>query len=259
MRKTWDPEKKWLTLKKMTEEERKKWRFDFGEAIGMLALKEWYPAITHGHEGYATTYNFPIRIKFIENFEAPKDKVEEWGTFINIPEFVKSAKELEEEGVRAIVTDCGLTGAIQKELSNSVNIPVFTSSLLLVPLISKTLKDGQKVGILTASSRILTAQNKRILKNCGIDESIPIVIAGMSESDYAETWWSQLDLDFDRKKVEEAIVSVAKKMVSENPDIGAIVCECTEMPPYSEAVRRATSLPVFDSVDVVRFVHGAVK
>ena len=46
-------------------------------------------------------------------------------------------------------------------------------------------------------------------------------------------------------------------MVSENPDIGAIVLECTEMPLYAKAIREATGLLVFDSVSLVEYVHTA--
>ena len=98
-----------------------------------------------------------------------------------------------------------------------------------------------------------------LLRECGVDESIPIVISGMSESGYCEIWWSQLNQGFNKKKVEEAIVEVALKMISDEPNVGAIVCECTEMPPYSKAIRNATGLPVFDAVDMVNYVYSLVK
>ena len=126
-------------------------------------------------------------------------------------------------------------------------------------MIFRTLKKGQKVGIITASAELLTWWDNMLLREFGVDESIPIVISGMSESKYCETWWSQLNQGFDKKKVEEAIVKVALKMISEESKIGAIVCECTKMPPYSEAIRNATDLPVFDAVDMVNYVYNLVQ
>jgi len=256
----WDPKKAHPVLREIKENER--WQFDFGESIGMLAFGQWFPALSHGHQSYMTTYNFPIRLKFVESPLPPDDidkekekKYRGW----NLPEWIKRAKELEEEGVRAIVTGCGITGTMQRELSNSVNIPVFTSTILFVPLIFRTLKKGQKVGILTVSAELLIRWDNMLLRECGVDESILIVISGMSESDYCETWWSQLNQDFDKKKVEEAIVKVALRMISEEPEIGAIVCECTEMSLYSKAIRNATGLPVFDAVDMVNYVYSLVK
>ena len=115
------------------------------------------------------------------------------------------------------------------------------------------------MGILTASSKLITRWDNMLLKECGVSESIPLVISGMTESEYCETWWSQLNYGFDKKKVEEAIVKVVLKMISEEPGIGAIVCECTEMPLYSKAIKSVTGLPVFDAVDMVNYVYSLVK
>ena len=77
----------------------------FGEAIGIIVWRSRYPALIHGHHNYATTYDFPMHIKFIENWRSPEDKMEEWAGS-NLPEYIKCAKELEAEGVAAICTKC---------------------------------------------------------------------------------------------------------------------------------------------------------
>jgi Asp/Glu/hydantoin racemase len=46
--------------------------------------------------------------------------------------------------------------------------------------------------------------------------------------------------------------------VAAHPDLGAIVLECTNMPPYAGDIRRATGLPVFDIVSLVTLVHTAL-
>lgn len=233
---------------------KKRRKFDFGEQVGILVFQEWYPYIREGHESYLSTYDFPIRLKFVKNYLSTKK-----GELFNTSKFIEKARELEQEGVRAIVSGCGITALIQKKLSNSVNVPVFTSTLLFVPLISKTLKKEEKVGILTISSEMLFAQNKKILRNCGISEEVPIVIKGMRESSYSKAWYSQWNEGFDEEKVEEAIVKAAEEMVFQNSGIGAIVLECTEMPPFSESIRETTGVPVFDSVDMVKFVHNTIR
>jgi Asp/Glu/hydantoin racemase len=40
--------------------------------------------------------------------------------------------------------------------------------------------------------------------------------------------------------------------------VGAIVLECTNMPPYTADIQRATGLPVFDVVSLVHLVHDSV-
>ena len=41
-------------------------------------------------------------------------------------------------------------------------------------------------------------------------------------------------------------------------EVGALVLECTNMPPPRADVPRATGLPVFDIVSLVRMVHHAL-
>ncbi len=251
-------------------------KFDFGEAIGIIANKAWYPAIIKGHHMYASTYDFPVRIKFIENYWI-KPEGEADLPQVNLLECIKCAKDLENEGVKAITSYCGLTGGIQEELANAVGIPVFSSSLLIVPLALRMIGKGKKVGILTDTSAYLLRDNCKVLRGCGIDVASPrIVIKGMMQSDYRDIWvtqyygeqkeefkdyWKMGPIEeigeFNFQKVEQAIVSVAEKMVSENPDIGAIVLECTEMPLYAEAIREGTGLLVFDSVSLVKYIHAA--
>lgn len=241
-------------------------KFDFGESIGIIVWKDWYPALIHGHHNYATTYDFPVRFKFLETYRIPNNQWDE-GSQWNLPGYIKCAKELEEEGVSAICTNCGLTGNIQEDLANAVEIPVFTSSLMQVPFVSYSLKKGKKVGIMVAEAGLARADDYKMLRACGIDESTPYVLVGMDESEDVEIWNSQFfpgledeypGVDFDPKKVEDVMVSEARKMLLENPEIGAIVLECTEMPLYAAAVREATGLLVFDSSTMVRYIYHAI-
>ena len=57
----------------------------------------------------------------------------------------------------------------------------------------------------------------------------------------------------------EEHVRVARRLVSAHPDLGAIVLECTNMPPYAADVQRVTGLPVFDIVSLVTMAHGALR
>src|SRR5437773_2724241 len=55
-----------------------------------------------------------------------------------------------------------------------------------------------------------------------------------------------------------AAVQVARRLVAEHPDIGALVLECTNMPPYTADIQRETGLPVFDIVSLVTLAHRAL-
>ena len=45
----------------------------------------------------------------------------------------------------------------------------------------------------------------------------------------------------------------------EHPDVRAILMECTELPPYSDALRQATGLPVCDAITCCIFFMSGVQ
>jgi hypothetical protein len=55
------------------------------------------------------------------------------------------------------------------------------------------------------------------------------------------------------------MAAAAAALRQEHPDIGAIVLECTNMPPYADAVRRACiGVPVFDVVTLLSHAWQAI-
>ena len=55
------------------------------------------------------------------------------------------------------------------------------------------------------------------------------------------------------------MVAVAEELVNENPEIGAIVLECTDLPPCAPAIRASTGLAVFDIVTLLKMVYDAIS
>jgi len=230
-------------------------KYYYGEAIGVILYDTLTPRIP-GDVGNATTFDFPVRLKYVKGLDWKKVmKPDRPGV---LPLLIKAAKELEKEGVKAITTSCGFTAVFQEELANAVNIPVFTSSLIQVPMVHRMLGDEKKVGIITANSRALSEEH---FKGAGIDKSIPMAIVGIEEG---EEWHrhgleSPKDIQtIDPEKVATEVVVAAKRLISENPDVGAIVLECTQLPSYALAVQKATGLPVFDIYTLTNMVYDAL-
>lgn len=228
----------------------------YGAPIGILLLDTRYPRVP-GDVGNATTFNFPVVYKIIKGAYGKKVVETPFEDPKLLESFVKGAQELEREGVKAITTDCGFLALFQKELSSAVSIPIFTSSLMQVPLVYGMLRKDKKVGVITFQKRSLT---KKHLEAVGI-EFTPIVIYGMDE---CSEWHHCLPsspskpIEFDVNKMESEVVEVAKTMIRENPDIGAIVLECVNMPPYAYAVQKATGLPVFDITTLIKYVYSGL-
>ena len=49
------------------------------------------------------------------------------------------------------------------------------------------------------------------------------------------------------------------KKVKRQSKIRAVLLECTELPPYADAIREATNLPVLDSITLVDFFHAGIS
>jgi hypothetical protein len=224
----------------------------YGFTIGILMLDTRFPRVP-GDMGNATTFPFPVRYHRVEG--ADPDRVVRRGATGLLDAFVAGARALEREGVGAITTNCGFLVTFQRELAAAVSVPVFTSALLLVPLVHRMLPPGRRVGIMTVNAATLGPEH---LAGAGIGPDVPIAVAGLeTEKEFTRVLLGdEVELDVDAARDEHE--QVARRLVAEHPDVGAIVLECTNMPPYTAVVQRATGRPVFDIVSLVRVVHDGL-
>ena len=224
----------------------------YGFAVGILMLDTRFPRIP-GDMGNAATFPFPVRYYRVTG--ADPDLVVRRGAAALLPAFVEGARALEREGVGAITTNCGFLAKFQDALAAAVRVPVFTSSLLVVPLVHRMLAPGQKVGVMSVDASSLTPEH---LAGAGIGPDVPLVIVGMeTEKEFTRVMLgNELELDVDLAREEH--VRVARRLVTDHPDVGAIVLECTNMPPYTADIQRVTARPVFDVTTLVRMVHDAL-
>jgi len=227
----------------------------YGEAIGIIMQKEvGWPRIP-GDVGNAFSFGFPVKYKAVKGFGV-KEIVTPNPTPRAEKMLVDAAVELESEGVRAIVGGVGYMIIFQEALANAVDIPVFSSSLLLTPIVSRTLAKGKRVGILTINAKALT---ERHLKCAGLDESMAIAIQGLdSLPEEMARYQNRLDPEERLKTMENNLTYAAERMVSEYPDLGALIFECTCFPPAAPAVQKATGLPIYDVVTLANFAHDVV-
>ena len=65
--------------------------------------------------------------------------------------------------------------------------------------------------------------------------------------------------DLDVALVERDVVEAGKERVAGNPDIGAIVLECTNMPPYAAALQAAVGLAVYDVYAMIAWFHAGLR
>ena len=224
----------------------------YGFTVGILMLDTRFPRIP-GDMGNATTFPFPVRYHRVSG--ADPDLVVRRGAEGLLPAFVAGAQALEREGVGAITTNCGFLIKYQDQLARAVRVPVFTSSLLLVPLVYRTLPAGQRIGLMTVNASTLTPAH---LTAAGIGPEVPLAVVGMeTEKEFTRALLdNELELDVDLAREEH--IRVARRLMAAHPDIGAIVLECTNMPPYTADIQRETGRPVFDVLSLVTMFHAAL-
>ena len=227
---------------------------NYGQHIGVLMLDTAFPRLP-GDIGNAASFDFAVKFKVVKGalpqLVNNKDPAEAL-----LPLFVKAARELESEGVRAITTSCGLLASFQSELSAAVSVPVFTSTLMLVPLCWQLTGTKKPVGIMTIRKSSLT---DRQCRGAGWSQNdIPVCIMGMdSRKHFTEVYADNgklLNLETLEGEVREASV----KMMADHPEIGSIVLECTNLAPFSQLIRQASGRPVFGMNDLLQFIHRCV-
>src|SRR5215475_5741206 len=180
----------------------------YGFTVGILMLDTRFPRIA-GDMGNAATFPFPVRYHRVTG--AAPDLVVRRGAAALLPAFIEGARALEREGVGAITTNCGFLAKFQDALTAAVAVPVFTSSLLLVPIVHRMLAPGRRVGIMTVNSATLQAEH---LSGAGIGPDIPLAVAGMEgEKEFTRVMLGdELELDVDLAREEH--VKVARRLVS---------------------------------------------
>lgn len=226
----------------------------YGEAIGVLVLDTVFPRIP-GDIANASTFDFPVRFKVVCG-ASPRSVIIGHDRSLLKP-FIEGAQELEREGVRAITTSCGFLAMFQQEMADAVNIPVFTSSLMQIPVVHRMLRRGKRIGIVTANSQTLSPD---ILSAVGVTEDIPIAVAGAENTPAFYSVFVQNGMELDIEAAEAGVVRIAKGLQDQYPDLGAFVCEGTNYSSFGHAVQSATGLPWFDIVTMTRWIyHGVVK
>src|SRR2546425_3835634 len=139
----------------------------YGFTVGIFILDTGFPRMP-GDVGNAATCPFPVRYHRVSG--ADPDLVVRRGAEGLLPAFVQGARALEGEGVGAITTSCGFLAKYQQELAAAVRVPVFTSSLLMVPLVHRLLPAGRRGGLLTRNPR---APRPRALPGARITDQNP--------------------------------------------------------------------------------------
>lgn len=171
----------------------------------------------------------------------------------NLQPFINAAIELQDMGVSGITTSCGFLSLVQTEIAQHLSVPFVASSLVQLPWVQATLPVGKRAGILTINANALTSAH---LQAAGIEANTP-VMGCESGQEFTRAILAD-ERSLDKMMCEQDNVAAAVALQQHHPDLGAIVLECTNMAPYANAIHRATGLPVYSIVTLIRWFQAGL-
>lgn len=218
--------------------------------IGVLSLDTQFPRIL-GDAGNPSSYHLPARIRVVQGAGSPDIVKDGRPAPELVAAFRNAAEDLVAEGACLITSTCGFLISVQNEIAKDLGKPVLLSGLCLLPMV-RQMTGGAPVGVLTASA---TSLGEGAIVAAGVDPD-HVRIAGLDHSAlFSQTFLTgktNQNIEFDHAIMEGVVVSAAADLLKNAPDIKAIVLECGNLPPYTDAIKRQTGLPVFSLIDAAR-------
>lgn len=224
----------------------------YGAPLGILMLEARFPRVL-GDMGNGLTWNFPVLFRVVRG--ASPVRVVEQGAAGLLDAFIEAARDLVDLGAEAITTNCGFLSLFQHDLAQAVQVPVATSSLMQVPWVQATLPPGKRVGVITVNKPGVTPRH---LAAAGVPLDVPIEgTEGGREFFRVLIRAEKTELDVDLAR--QDILDAAARLTAAHPEVGAIVLECTNMPPYAADVAAMTGLPVHDIYSMITWFQAGLR
>ena len=162
---------------------------------------------------------------------------------------------VEQKKVSGITGDCGFMMYFQKLAREITHIPVFMSALCQLPAVTCAYSSKEQIIIMTANGKALEPMSNLIKAECGVDTNdTRYHIVGLEDVEGFEAVALGKKLNY--KKVNPGVIRKTHEALKQFPKTRAILLECTQLPPYADAIRQQTGLPVFDAVTACNFFIG---
>ncbi len=207
--------------------------------LGVLMLDTRFPRVP-GDIGNPETFRqlgIPVHYLMVRG-AWPRRAVQDADPTL-LPLFIDAARELARDGARMISTSCGFLARHQKQLTEAVPVPVISSSLLQCANLSRP-------GILTIDASSL---DRPTMAGAGVPLGTPV--QGVEPGCELQRRILRNEPELDTAQAEQDVVLAARTLVERHPSVRHIVLECTNMPPYRDAVMRATGRDVRDIVSLL--------
>lgn len=206
-----------------------------------------------GNSTNPASYDYPVRLCPV--LGANVHTILENPDLAVLRTMIEEARSMVADGFKAITTSCGFNAIFQRELAAAVSVPVFSSSLLQVPLVRQMHGPSSEICILTAKASALRPAH---LTSVGIANADGLHICGLEACQAWNTIFTNPEAEVDLDAIEREVIATALNALEQHPNIRAFVLECTDLPPFSVAIRRQTGLPVFDFITMANYIYSTL-
>jgi hypothetical protein len=152
-------------------------------------------------------------------------------------------------GAEMITTSCGLLVFQQDRIARGCPVPFTASSLFQIALRQRQFGCVAVLGLLRDS---ITPAH---LEAAGVRGDVPVGALDDNAHLLSVLRADDPEIPIDMARAEADLVAAGRDLVSRAPDIRAFVLECTNLPPYQDALVSALGRPVFGFRDWLEAIH----
>lgn len=208
--------------------------------LGLLMLQTRFPR-PPGDIGHPASFAFPVRRCIVQG-AAPRRVVR--GPADDdalLQAFVAAGRQLVGEGALALSTSCGFLARWQRQLQQALPVPVWSSALLKLPELAPL-----RCGVITIEADSLTPAH---FEAVGADPATPV--EGITPGSPLHRTLLEDRPELDEADAREQVLAAGQRLLAREPGLQVLVLECTNLPPYAQALREDTGLPVHDIVSLL--------
>jgi Asp/Glu/hydantoin racemase len=208
--------------------------------LGILMLQTRFPR-PPGDIGHPDTFAFPVRRRIVGG--ATPLRVVRSDDPALLPPFIATAEALLDEGCAAISASCGFLARWQRELQAALPVPVWSSALLQL---AELQAQGRRCGVITIEAASLQPAH---FDGVGADPATPV--EGITAGSALHRTLLQDLPTLDEADAQAQVLAAAARLLAREPRLDTLVLECTNLPPYAQALGAATGLQVRDVVTLL--------
>ncbi len=226
----------------------------YGVGVGIVTMDRRFPRPL-GDMANAATYGFPVLFDTVLGVNG-MPALSPGQTHDLYAPIYESCMRLVDKGVVAITTTCGYAALLQGRLAAELPVAFAASSLVQIPSILAALGPQAKLAVLAARGASLTAEHFR---GTGVREDqldrLSVIDLQEAPSFHDAILERPGEVPLDVVAARAEIVALCKAAAEKDTRICGFVAECANVGPYSQAVREATALPVWDGIGLVNWLH----